>query len=1151
MSLQSPEGTQIPVTIRHGVLWVPEGPIATSTFVSASAGSSVFDGRDGRILKTVVSVLQALRRLPDVVNKLTSLGTPSTAGSKDSGHDNADPALSSYRIGRTTVAVGDLPRALHSMALHCSSAYLRKLQPFAPFARSVPAKYWRVPTTCDVCIHANGKSPHVHRSRRGAPRRIVLDPPQPRDPGSTTTPLRPFEHVTFDTVTIRAGKRGTTYALFGADRGSMLYTFDLLTGSSLRGALRKVIKDFKLGDRPYTVTLRADNERGILRALADVTEAYPNIRCQPLPAREPHTSDAERGWKWVSAAARAAIIEAKSGPEFRVKAIAAVVTTHMHLPQLSRGGQTPLQIVTQDFPVHFGPVNDVSLPPFGCRTWAVYDDPLRANHGPGPLDDTARTSPGVCMGYKDRFGTSVLILLDNGAKRSTYVSRRRPQFDPTSFPGHPSFSPTQTRDPAPPSSQSHGAPPEVEFTLPPPDIGDSGDCGGLPHTATPPPQRHVTVSPDWPASPIPNAPSPVPDPHPESPPQESGVPAPVEYDEQSTINLDLIYPPGTAESDTETEEDTDVDVGSATVPAMTTSQAKPNPQSPRRPARWAAGSRRSPRVPDNVDIDVGAVAALTRLVTQVAAIGSVASAGTARPATNDSVEWSPSMEYYDLVRSVAACRDHTAVGSAAEKLNAYVPGYELAGIHLMAAAQVDMSWRRTLNSSDRKAAVDSLEKEIADLTLRALDPIQEKHPEYGTARRSATPARAILNRKRDGRWKTRICIRGDLQNKLDLDGPNFVYYTEASQATSVRSLLFRANRTPDFVTGTIDISVAFLQSDPFPPDAPPRYMWFRHPVTGERHYFRQRTCVYGESAAPKRWADTLARHLTDDGFIRGANDRAVYHNPTTNVSVITHVDDLLFDGPGAGVTTFLNNLRKRFDAKDPTFLTASTPIDFLGMILARDSQQIYLSMEPYVRQAIAVMDFQPGPGRAPATPFADRIEGGEPLSRDEVLRYRMGVGSLGWMTAARPDLCFAHSRLAQHLATPTTSAMSSLGRAFDYLANNSSWALGQQYHTISTTTPSNPIWTFYTDSDFGGNTEQQNKGRPQLGAVAMCGGTPVMFTSKTSKCAFAHPAMTEAHADVGVAGSEIYALGNGLADFLGLTYAVEELGLPPVGKLDI
>jgi len=45
--------------------------------------------------------------------------------------------------------------------------------------------------------------------------------------------------------------------------------------------------------------------------------------------------------------------------------------------------------------------------------------------------------------------------------------------------------------------------------------------------------------------------------------------------------------------------------------------------------------------------------------------------------------------------------------------------------------------------------------------------------------------------------------------------------------------------------------------------------------------------------------------------------------------------------------------------------------------------------------------------------------------------------------------------------------------------------------------------------------------------------------------------MTEAHADVGVAGSEIYALGNGLADFLGLTYAVEELGLPPVGKLDI
>jgi hypothetical protein len=70
--------------------------------------------------------------------------------------------------------------------------------------------------------------------------------------------------------------------------------------------------------------------------------------------------------------------------------------------------------------------------------------------------------------------------------------------------------------------------------------------------------------------------------------------------------------------------------------------------------------------------------------------------------------------------------------------------------------------------------------------------------------------------------------------------------------------------------------------------------------------------------------------------------------------------------------------------------------------------------------------------------------------------------------------------------------------------------------------------------------------KPQLGVVATCGGAPIVYASKHSKVCFAHPRLTEAHADISVAGSEIYALGNGAADFLGLSYVVEELGLPPI-----
>ena len=76
--------------------------------------------------------------------------------------------------------------------------------------------------------------------------------------------------------------------------------------------------------------------------------------------------------------------------------------------------------------------------------------------------------------------------------------------------------------------------------------------------------------------------------------------------------------------------------------------------------------------------------------------------------------------------------------------------------------------------------------------------------------------------------------------------------------------------------------------------------------------------------------------------------------------------------------------------------------------------------------------------------------------------------------------------------------------------------------------------------------DQEDYLRPQLGIVALCGGAPVLFSSKQSKVCFAHSNLDEAHSDISVAASEIYALGSGVAEFMGLSYVVEELGLPSI-----
>ena len=86
-------------------------------------------------------------------------------------------------------------------------------------------------------------------------------------------------------------------------------------------------------------------------------------------------------------------------------------------------------------------------------------------------------------------------------------------------------------------------------------------------------------------------------------------------------------------------------------------------------------------------------------------------------------------------------------------------------------------------------------------------------------------------------------------------------------------------------------------------------------------------------------------------------------------------------------------------------------------------------------------------------------------------------------------------------------------------------------------------WYCYTDSDLAGNAEIQNKRRSQNGAVAVRAGAPMLWESKVTSVAFAHPLIDEAHADVSSASSEIYAASNATHSFLHLSYTIEEQGM--------
>jgi hypothetical protein len=173
-----------------------------------------------------------------------------------------------------------------------------------------------------------------------------------------------------------------------------------------------------------------------------------------------------------------------------------------------------------------------------------------------------------------------------------------------------------------------------------------------------------------------------------------------------------------------------------------------------------------------------------------------------------------------------------------------------------------------------------------------------------------------------------------------------------------------------------------------------------------------------------------------------------------------------------------------------------------------------------------------------------------PLTPAERHYFLKSLGMAGWLcNTARPDLSYAHSRIAQHSASPTVSALAAVKRLFRYLIGTKDLSIRIPLHvhinvdlpTVSTHTPQ--PWGFFCDSDFAGNAEEQNKRRSQNGMIALVSGAPVYWASKVSSVCFAHPDIGEAHADVSSGAAEVYAAGNACHELTYLSYIIDEMGM--------
>jgi hypothetical protein len=482
-------------------------------------------------------------------------------------------------------------------------------------------------------------------------------------------------------------------------------------------------------------------------------------------------------------------------------------------------------------------------------------------------------------------------------------------------------------------------------------------------------------------------------------------------------------------------------------------------------------------------------------------------------------------DYFDVCAREQQCRELDANHVTAEHANY--------AFNMAMHATKDTPWSDLLRRrpAESEAAIDAEIKSLVE-DCKVLVPITEEHPDYQEAVDDACGGRIIGTEKRNDTVKARAVKQGFKEDLPTADGPNFNYYSHVAKFVTARTVLLRSNRRKRRLA-LKDIRTAFLQSHKYPPGAPKKYIKFKHPVTGEWMYFRQMGPIYGENSAPKHWENTLFPWIKSLGFVQGDNEPCVFYLAECDLVVLVYVDDVLVDGEEEDVAWFFRQMDNRFECKGDEWLTPETPLDFLGIEVSMDEDRLYLSMEDFTEKTLSAMDM--ADCVIAKRPMSKEITDSTPLPKHLIPTFMTGVGCTGWLVnTVRPDCAHTHSRLSQHMANPTQGAWDALMYLMQYLR-------GTTRAGLSTSLTELADWTFYCDSDYASNTEPQNARKSQNGCIALQGSAPVMWGSKVSSVAFAHPEIGEAHADVSSGAAEVYAAANATFDFLNLSYIVEEI----------
>ena len=290
------------------------------------------------------------------------------------------------------------------------------------------------------------------------------------------------------------------------------------------------------------------------------------------------------------------------------------------------------------------------------------------------------------------------------------------------------------------------------------------------------------------------------------------------------------------------------------------------------------------------------------------------------------------------------------------------------------------------------------------------------------------------------RNKARLVVQGYSQIEgLDFDET----FAPVARLESVRLLLAIACYMK-FTLYQMDVKSAFLNgilAEEVYVAQPPGFVSTSH----HDHVYRLDKALYGLKQAPRAWYERLSTYLLEHGYSRGSVDKTMFIKITSQDMFIAqiYVDDIVFGSTSEHlVQEFSEIMSKEFEMSHYGKLTY-----FLGLQVEQRDDGMFISQSKYAKELVKKFGMETSTSATNPMGTSCKISADLDGVAADQSQYRSMIGSLLYLTASRPDICYSVGVCARYQANPKESHVKAVKRIIKYISGTSDYGINYTFDT--------------------------------------------------------------------------------------------------------